>query len=97
MPSGAVDIVQAAGATLAICVVGFPLARAIGRWMDRRGTAPRVPAEVIQRLGSIENAIETVAVEVERISEGQRFTTKVLNERLTGRAVEPDGVRRELV
>lgn len=81
VPTGAVDIVQSLGVTLAVCVVGFPLARAFGRWLDRRGSAPKIPAEVMTRLSSIENAVETVAVEVERISEGQRFTTKLLNER----------------
>jgi hypothetical protein len=86
VPTGVVDIVQTAGATLAICVVGFPLARAFGRWLDRRGNAPRIPAEVMTRLASIENAVETVAVEVERISEGQRFTTKLLNERANANA-----------
>jgi hypothetical protein len=32
------------------------------------------------RMARIENAIESVAVEVERISEGQRFTTRLLSE-----------------
>lgn len=34
-----------------------------------------------QRLARIEAAIETVAVEVERISEAQRFTTRLLTDR----------------
>ena len=33
-----------------------------------------------ERLRRIENAVESVAVEVERISENQRFTTKLLSE-----------------
>ena len=81
VPDGVVDIVQSLGMMLVFCVVGFPLARAFARWLDRRGSAPRVPPEVMTRLSNIENAVETVAVEVERISEGQRFTTKLLNER----------------
>jgi hypothetical protein len=32
------------------------------------------------RLQRVEMAIEAIAVEVERISEGQRFTTKLLND-----------------
>jgi type II secretory pathway pseudopilin PulG len=91
VPTGAVDIVQSLGATLAVCVVGFPLARAFGRWLDRRGSAPRIPAEVMTRLSSIENAVETVAVEVERISEGQRFTAKLLNERASRDLQAPVG------
>ena len=37
-------------------------------------------ADADARMARIENAIESVAVEVERISEGQRFTSKLLSE-----------------
>jgi hypothetical protein len=37
--------------------------------------------EIADRLGRLDTAIDTVAVEVERISEAQRFTAKVLAER----------------
>jgi hypothetical protein len=37
--------------------------------------------EMAQRLGRIEQAVDATAVEVERISEAQRFTTKLLVER----------------
>jgi FtsZ-binding cell division protein ZapB len=37
--------------------------------------------ELIERLAKIEQAIDTIAVETERISEGQRFTTKLLSEK----------------
>lgn len=69
------------GLTLVCCVVGLPIARAFGRWLDRRGTAQPVSREVTTRLEAIERAVESVAVEVERISEGQRFTTRMLSER----------------
>jgi hypothetical protein len=35
------------------------------------------------RLAQIEHAIDSIAVETERISEGQRFTTKLLSEKST--------------
>ena len=38
--------------------------------------------DVALRLERIEQAIDAIAVEVERISEGQRFTTKLLAERV---------------
>jgi hypothetical protein len=41
-----------------------------------------MPAELTQRMSRMENAIESVAVEVERISEGQRFTTRLLTDRV---------------
>jgi hypothetical protein len=48
--------------------------------MDAEGKNPRVPLEVTGRLERIEQSLEAVAIEVERISEGQRFTTKLLSE-----------------
>ena len=40
--------------------------------------------EIVERLSRLENSVETTGLEVERISEGQRFTTKLLAERNTG-------------
>jgi hypothetical protein len=37
--------------------------------------------EIGERIGRLDSAVEAVAVEVERISEGQRFTTRLLAER----------------
>jgi hypothetical protein len=37
--------------------------------------------EIAQRLGRLEQAVDATAVEVERISEAQRFTTKLLVEK----------------
>jgi hypothetical protein len=62
-------------------IVGFPLARAIARKWDREAGQPKVPSEVAARLERMEQAIDAIAIEVERISEGQRFTTKLLSER----------------
>ena len=47
-----------------------------------RGAGPSaLPADLTQRLSRMEAGIESVAVEVERISEGQRFTTRLLSDR----------------
>ena len=49
-------------------------------------------AEIARRLERLEHAVDSTAVEVERISEGQRFTTKLLSESRGGlpasRAIE---------
>ena len=68
-------------ATAIICAIGIPLTRAYARKMDAEAKNPRVPMEVTGRLERIEQSLEAVAIEVERISEGQRFTTKLLAER----------------
>jgi hypothetical protein len=48
--------------------------------MDAQAKNPQIPSEVAARLERMEQAIDSVALEVERISEGQRFTTKLLSE-----------------
>ena len=98
IPQQAVDIVQALGTTLVLCVVGFPLARAFARRIDRRGSEPSTNSkEVAARLEAIEKAVESVAIEVERVSEGQRFTTKLLSERAHEPAREFTSVERDPV
>jgi len=81
IPSGVVDIVQALAVMVVLVVVGSPLARAWARRIDRRTALAPAAGDVSQRLASIEQAVDAVAVEVERISEGQRFTVKLLAER----------------
>jgi hypothetical protein len=66
--------------TAIILAIGVPLARAFGRRMDAESKGPRIPTEVVQRLERMEQSLDAVAVEIERISEGQRFTTKLLSE-----------------
>ena len=39
-----------------------------------------IPADVQNRLERIEQAVEAVAIEVERISESQRYLTKLMAE-----------------
>jgi hypothetical protein len=65
----------------AITAIGVPMARAYARRLDREGREPNVPPELQARLERMEQALDSIAIEVERISEGQRFTTKLLAER----------------
>lgn len=66
-----------------VCVLG-PLAVAFARSMLRRPTSPALPPpifnETAQRLERVEQAVDAIAFEIERISEGQRFVTKLLSE-----------------
>lgn len=66
--------------TCAVIAIGIPIARAWGRWLDRRGQQAPTSSDASQRLTQIEQAIEAVAIEVERVSEGQRFTNRVIGE-----------------
>src|SRR5918999_1501112 len=75
-------VIPIAGMTMIVMLaVGVPLVRALTRRWERQPLQPSVPPEVAARLERIEQAVDAVAIEVERISEGQRFTTKLLSER----------------
>lgn len=67
-----------------IIFVLMPIAVAVARLIWRRGSTPRppaLPAETDQRLERMEQGVDAIAIEVERISEGQRFVTRLLGER----------------
>jgi hypothetical protein len=61
-----------------------PLAVGFARTLFKRASRPALPPavfnEAAQRLERVEAAVETIALEIERISEGQRFVTKLLSE-----------------
>ncbi len=65
--------------TIIVLSFGIPLMRAWIRRLDSK-PSPAQP-EVVMRLDRIEHAIDAMAVEVERISEGQRFVTRLMAER----------------
>jgi hypothetical protein len=64
-------------------VVLFPLSIAYARRLWRRGAVAvsAIPHELMDRLTRLDQAVDSIAVEVERIGEGQRFVTRVLAER----------------
>ena len=75
------------GALLGTMFVGasmLVLVRAWARKIENQSKLPKAPAESVERLERMERAIDSVALEVERISENQRFLTKLLAERAEG-------------
>lgn len=83
---------------MAIFFIGLPLAIAFARRIWRRSSvvSTEMPAELTDRLNRMEQAIDAVAVELERVGEGQRYVTKVFSESqraLGGGAAEPLEVR----
>ena len=66
-------------ASLAYSVKAIAAAVVQSRLNDRR--PDRELGSSDERLARIEQAVDAIALEVERISEGQRFTTKLLSER----------------
>lgn len=77
-----------------VMVIGLPLARAYARRMEQQplGMTPDMSA----RLMRMEQAIDSIAVEVERISEAQRFTTKLLADRANAHVAIPMSAREEV-
>jgi len=71
---------------------GVTLLLLLGRWIWKRfvrrdvPSPRRLPAEDSERLKRLENGIEAMAIEIERISEGQRFVTRLMSE---SRSTEP--------
>jgi hypothetical protein len=63
-------------------IVLLPLSIALARRIWRRGAAvvTALPKELAAQLSRLEQAVEAIAVEVERIGEGQRFMSKVMAE-----------------
>ena len=66
--------------TVLAITLGLPLVKAYVRAKERNPALSAGEREREERLARMENAIESIAVEVERISEGQRFVTKLLAE-----------------
>ena len=60
----------------------FPISIAFARRIWRRSAAAvaALPHDIVERFTQIDQAVESIAVEVERIGEGQRFITRVLAE-----------------
>ena len=81
IPPGAIEISEAFFATIAVIALGIPIIRAITRRFER-GAPPQaqVSPEVLSRLERIEQGVEAIADEVERIAEAQRFTAKLMAE-----------------
>ena len=70
-------------AMVAVIAIGMPLAKAWARRLDKQPVLPpggMGTAEVLGRLERIEQALEVMSTEVERITEGQRFVTRLLSE-----------------
>ena len=80
IPPQAVDISIAFFIMVAVILIGWPLARAFGRRLERRADVPALPDPAMSgQLQRIEQAVEAMSIEIERISESQRFLAKLQN------------------
>jgi hypothetical protein len=63
---------------IALVIVAIAFARRL--WRGTTNVVTQIPAAFEARFGRLEQSLDVVAVEMERVSEGQRFLTKVLTE-----------------
>jgi hypothetical protein len=80
LPFDPIEMVATAGGIL---FVAFPLTLAIVRFIWKRSSsapAPAITAEQTRRFDRLEQSVDAIAIEVERISENQRYLTKLLGE-----------------
>ena len=90
--TGQPDEAYALGA-LFMFIVLLPMSIAFSRriWRKSAGVEVRLPPEMASRMESLERGVEAIALEVERIGEGQRFVTQALAQRGDIRGVGAGG------
>ena len=78
IPSQVVDISLAFFVTCAVMVIGWPISRAFGKRIERRAaTAVGLDTASTEQLQRIERAVDAMSIEIERISESQRFMARL--------------------
>lgn len=87
---------------IALFVIGLPLTIAYARriWRKSAGAVTGLPAEIWERFNKIDHAVDAIAIEVERVGEGQRYLTRMHAEAQqravgAGPAQRVDAVERE--
>jgi hypothetical protein len=94
IPPQVVDLAYGMYAMFAVMVIGWPLARAWGRRLERGAASASLSPAMGEQLQRIEQAVDAMALEVERISEAQRYLTKLQTGRATESAALPSGENR---
>jgi hypothetical protein len=82
IPREVIPIVGIVFGTLMMVALGYPIIRTITRLIERRSDKAYVRgADVEVQLRALQESVDTMAIEIERISESQRFQSKLLAER----------------
>jgi multidrug efflux pump subunit AcrA (membrane-fusion protein) len=94
IPPQAVDISIGFFVMCAVMVIGWPIARALGRRLERRSEVASLDSATAGQLQRIEQAVEAMSIEIERISESQRFMAKLQSGTAADRGMMPTTERR---
>jgi hypothetical protein len=79
-----------------VAIVGGTMSQVLRIWLTRPGRAALPQSDLKQirdGLGQLQQSVDAIALEVERLSEGQRFTTKLLAQQVREIAPTPPAVR----
>jgi len=84
------DMVVGMSFVLAMCFV-LPLSIAAAKriWRGRSPVVAPKTDDLAPRMDRLEHAVDAIAIEIERIAEGQRFVTKIFTERPPANSVAP--------
>lgn len=93
IPEAVIPIMGILFGSITVMVVLGPFARAMARRIDRSTAAAAAgpPKELERKIDQLQQSLDTMAIEIERISEGQRFTSKLMSERVAEPARLPEG------
>jgi hypothetical protein len=89
-------MIPAVATVVIVAIVAGSLYSLIRMYIKGGGGARTPPAdlkEIRDGLARMEQAIDAIAIEVERLSEGQRFTTRLLAEEAREAAQIPPAIR----
>jgi len=80
MNQGAVTAVSVLFTILVLAPMALAVARSIWKRANAPPAPPAISGDAARRLERLEQGMDTIAIEIERISEGQRFVTRLLSE-----------------
>ena len=77
------EIVKAVAIPVVLLITAWMMKMYLSHQEKMKGLSITRPGSTSsdERLARVEQAVESIAIEIERVSEGQRYVTKLLNER----------------
>ncbi len=82
IPPEVIPIVGIVFGSIVAIVLGYPIVRLITRLFEKAADKSLLRAsDVTRQLKTLQDSVDTMAIEIERISESQRFQDRLLSER----------------
>ncbi len=82
IPEEVIPLMGMVMTTVLALAIGYPIVRTVMRIIERRSDRSLVKGEdVAVQLRALQDSVDTMAIELERISEAQRYSAKLLAEK----------------